>query len=270
MPTSLSLGACPGNLRRLRHLRPSRAAAIVLLVMTLPSCEAVYGPTSPSAEWAVHESPRFAMYTRAGSFCEANVVALADALEVQYAHAVRALDIDMGGRISMFLYNSGSEMHPPLSSPRSGVAFPETNAVHLTCMPPFDAGLRALAAHEANHVIVQNGLGRAGTSFMNEGLATALVSPSFGNVGPVWAHSWVRGNRSRVVRVGMFIDDAKWDGMQDSYDSSASFLAYLLDHYGPARLKQIYYTRSADMAQRMAEVYGKPLEALEAEWLGAI
>lgn len=248
----------------------SRAAAFVLLVLALPACEAVYGPTSPSAEWAIHESPSFVMHTRPGSFCEANVVALTDALELQYAHAVRTLDLNRGGRISMFLYNSGSELDPPLESTRSGVAFPETNAVHLTCMPPFDAGLHGLAAHEANHVIVQNGLGRSGTSFMNEGLATALVSPSFGNVGPVYANAWVRANRSRVVRAATFIDDAKWDGMQDSYNSSASFLTYLLQHYGTAKLKQIYYTRSADMAGRIAEVYGKSLDVLEAEWLAAI
>ena len=248
----------------------SRAAALVLLVTTLPACEAVYGPTSPSAEWVTHESPRFVMYARPGSFCEANVAALADALELQYAHAVRLLDINMGGRISVFLYNSGAELDPPLYSTRSGVAFPETNAAHLTCVPPLDAALQGLAAHEANHVIIQNGLGRPGTSFMNEGLATALVSPSFGNTGPVYADFWVRTNRSRVVPAATFIDDARWDGTQDSYNSSASFLSYLLGRYGPARLKQLYHTRSADMARRIAEVYGKPLDALEAEWLNGI
>lgn len=252
-------------------MRISRLAGPIALAVTLPACEAVYGPTSPSTDWATYESPRFVMYTKPGSFCESNIVALTAALEVQYVHAVNQLAMEMGGRISMFMYNSGSEADPPLGGTRSGVAFPETNAVHMVCSPPFDDGLKALAAHEANHVIMQNGLGRAGTSFMNEGLATALVSTSFGYVGPAYAHDWARRNRSRVLRLATIVDDSKWDSnSQDGYNSSASFLAYLLEHYGPVMLKQIYYTRSADMAARMAAVYGKSMEALEAEWLSAI
>lgn len=252
-------------------MRISRLAGLVALAAALPACEAVYGPTSPSTEWAAYESPRFVMYTKPGSFCESNIAALAEALEVQYGHAVSQLAIETGGRISMFMYNKGSEVDPPLGGTRSGVAFPETNAVHMVCSPPFDAGLKSLASHEANHVIMQNGLGRAGTSFMNEGLASALVSTSFGLVGPAYAHDWARRNRSRVLRLAMLIDDSKWDSnSQEGYNSAASFLAYLLEHYGSGRLKQIYHTRSANLAQRMADVYGKPMEALEAEWLGAL
>ena len=251
-------------------MRTSRVIAIVLAGMTLSSCEAVYGPTSPSGDWSTHEFPRFVMYARPGSFCEANIAALGEAMELQYAYAVRTLDVEPGGRISLFLYNSGSELVPPLPSARSGVAFPETNAAHLTCTPPYDGNLRELAAHEANHVIMQNSLGRPGTSFMNEGLANALMLPSLGDGGPGAIHAWVRNNRGRVVRVAHFIDDAKWDGMQDSYRSSGSFLAYLLERYGAARLKQIYHTPSGDMVRRIAEVYGKSIDAIEAEWLAAI
>lgn len=69
----------------------------------------------------------------------------------------------------------GAQGIAPLPSPRSGVAFPETNAVHAVCVAPHDDNLRALLTHEANHVIMQNGLGRAGTGLMNEGLATAVA-----------------------------------------------------------------------------------------------
>ena len=63
---------------------------------------------------------------------------------------------------------------------------------------PLDNDVRALLAHEANHVILQNGLGRAGTQFMNEGLASAIVSERFGPIGRTAVHQWVRTNRSAL------------------------------------------------------------------------
>lgn len=132
-------------------------------------------------------------------------------------------------------------------------------------------GSRALLNHEANHVIIQNGLGRAGTSFMNEGLASALVSERFGEIGPTFLHRWVRTNRSRVMRIPVVVDDTNWDSnSNDAYRSSASFLAYLLEHYGAGALKQLYYADSKTLPRRAAEIYGKSLKALEAEWWNGI
>ncbi len=54
---------------------------------------------------------------------------------------------------------------------------PDLRAV---CVPPLDPNLFGLLAHEANHVIVQNALGRPGTYFVNEGLASAVLSERFG------------------------------------------------------------------------------------------
>ena len=252
-------------------MRDKAGAAVTALALLLSGgCETIYGPTSPTAEWAVFESSRYTLNVRPGSFCEAQAAALAEVLEDQYAHTVATLQIEMGGRIAMFLYNSGAELNPSLPS-RSGVAFPETNAAHAVCSPPFDNDLRALLTHEANHVIVQNALGRAGTSFMNEGLASALVSERFGDVGPSFLHRWVRSNPGRVMALADLIDDAKWNSnSSDGYRSSASFLAFVIERYGAARLKLVYHARSAQLPARMHEVYGVPLQALEAEWRRAM
>jgi hypothetical protein len=248
----------------------ARAAAMVVL-LACAGCETIYGPTSPSTNWATFDSPRYTLNTRPGSFCESHAAALAEVLEHQYTHTVNILQIEPGARISMFLYNSGTELKPPLSSPRSGVAFPETNAVHAVCVAPFDDDLRALLAHEANHVIIQNGLGRAGTSFMNEGLASALRSESLGDIGPAVLHRWVRNNPARVVPLAELVDDAKWNSnSNDRYGSSASFLAFLIERYGAARLKLLYPAGSSQLPARMREVYGAPLAALEAEWHAAV
>jgi hypothetical protein len=244
-------------------------AAVLVLSLAAGACEAVYSPTSPSADWVSHDSTRFTLYARPGSFCASQSAALAEVLEDQYSYATTMLGITPGGTISMFLYPDGRDMHPPMQ-PSSGVAFPETNAVHAVCAAPNNGGLWSLLSHEANHVILENGLGRAGTSFMNEGLASALVFEREPGMGAAREHQWVRTNRSRVARVADLSDDEKWTGSQEFYKSSASFLAFLIDRYGAGALKQVYHARSAEFARRVQEVYGKPLEALEAEWLGAI
>ena len=246
----------------------TRAWAVATL-LCCGGCETIYGPTSPSDDWAVFDSSRYTLNVRPGSFCESQAAALAEALEDQYTHTVGVLQIETGGRISMFLYNSGAELDPALPSARSGVAFPETNAVHAVCVAPLDDNLRTLLAHEANHVILQNGLGRAGTSFMNEGLASALVSERFG--GPPSLHRWVRTNPNRVVPLADLVDDAKWNShSNDGYQSSGSFLAFLIEHHGAARLKLVYHSRSSQLPARIQEVYGRPLEALEADWRAAV
>lgn len=252
-------------------MRASLQRAIVLASVTVAAagCEAVYSPTTPTANWVAYESARFILYARPGSFCASQAASLAQVLEEQYTYATTTFQIAAGGRISMFLYPDGREMDPPLGA-SSGVAFPETNAVHATCVGPDGPSLWSLLSHEANHVIMQNGLGRAGTSFMNEGLASALVLERQDFMGAGWAHRWVRANRSRTVHVTDMADDSKWSGANDAYQSSASFLAFLLERYGAAALKQIYHARSSEIARRAQEVYGKSLEALEAEWLAAM
>ena len=54
-------------------------------------------------------------------------------------------------------------------------------------------------SHEANHVFVINGLGRAGTDGMNEGLASALVSETFHTSGRHFLFTWTRTQRAQVL-----------------------------------------------------------------------
>lgn len=248
-----------------------RASAGLIVLLLGTGCEAVYRPTAPSADWIAYDSSRYTLYARPGSFCGGEAAQLVDVLEDQYTHATGILGLTPGGRISMFLYNNGNEVNPPLGGPRSGVAFPETNAVHAVCTPPNDGGLWSLLSHEANHVIMQNGLGRAGTNFMNEGLASALVSDARAPIGPTFARGWARANRTRLPRIPDLADDGKWSSSSnDGYNTAAAFLGYLLDRYGAERLKQIYHAHSSDIGGRVQEIYGKSLDALEAEWLSSL
>ena len=252
-------------------MRANRLPAIVIAALSMSACDVAYGPTSPSGEWSTHDSSRYTLYARPGSFADASAAALLEVLEDQYAHTNAVFGFPDGPHISAFLYNNGGELTPPLPQARAGVAFPDTNALHAVAFAPLDDNLRTLITHEANHVILNGGLGRAGTSFMNEGLASAVISERYGEIGRTALSKWAGTNRTRLLRISDLIDDSKWDSNSNfGYRTSAAFLAFLIDRYGTAKLRQVYYAPSADFARRAAEVYGKPLDALEAEWLDAI
>ena len=252
-------------------MRTRRVIAIVLAGLVLSSCEPIYGPTAPTGDWSTHDAARFTVYARPGSFADANAGALIEQMDDQYTSTQRVLDLPAGPRLSVFLYNRGAEIAPPLPEARAGVAFPETNALHAVAAAPLDNDLRTLLSHEVNHLVVQAGLGGPGTSFMNEGLASALVSERFGLIGRTAVHKWVRDHRSALPALTDLIDDSKWSSNSHAgYQTSASFLAFLLERYGAAPLKRLYYARSADFATRVEAIYGKPLAALADEWLAAI
>ena len=51
-----------------------------------------------------------------------------------------------------------------------------------------------------------------------------------------------------------------------AYNASASFLAYLLDQGGPARLKQLQRVRSSEFEARFQQIYGRSLDEAERDW----
>jgi hypothetical protein len=51
-----------------------------------------------------------------------------------------------------------------------------------------------------------------------------------------------------------------------TYNAAASFLAYILDHGGPARLKQLQRVPSPEFEARFEKVYGRSLDEAERDW----
>ena len=245
-----------------------RAAALIALAVLSSGCNAVMGPSAADADWRVYESPRFLLHARPGSFCEAHVQRFGEVLEDQYDSTLRALDVQYAGRISGFLYASAADAGR--DADRSGTGYPATETFAAVCTPPLEDGLFGLLAHESNHVILWNALGRPGTSFMSEGLASAVLSERHHRVGRHFLYPWTRSNRSRLPSIATLVDDGRWNSGADSqlaYNASASFLSYLLDTYGAARLREIYYVTSAGFVSRFSEVYGRRLEDVEADWI---
>jgi hypothetical protein len=251
-------------------MRGSRSLAVVFAFVSAAAsmgCNRILGPTKTDSNWRVFDSVHFSLHTRPDSFAEQSAPTLGQVLDDQYDATLRQLNAQYGGRVSGFLYNNAADAGRDTES--SGTAFPDTAAFKATATPPLDVNLFSVVAHEANHVITTNALGRAGTNMMNEGLASGLISERFGALGPHFYYQWTKTHRSQLVPVSRLADDGEWPNLQQNmaYSASASFLAYLLETNGSDRLRQLYYARSGEFTARFAEIYGRTLAEAEAAWL---
>jgi hypothetical protein len=237
----------------------------MLLAFLLNSgCNAIVGPSKPDDNWHSYDSAHFRLFVRPGSFAEANQVRLAAVLDDQYVTTLERLGITYQGRISAFLYESASDA--ALESSRSGMGYPDTEAIRATCVAPLDASLLKLLTHEANHVIQRNAMGRPGTYLMSEGLASAVMSAQVRGFEPEAYWAWTAKNAPAVPAISVLIDDSAWSGSDVQVNAGVSLLAYLLDRAGPAPIRQLYQVRSRDLAAAMSAVYGRSLESLDLEW----
>jgi hypothetical protein len=244
-----------------------RIGLAVLAVLAFSGCHTAFGPDPLDRTWRAHEGERVTFFVRPGSFAEQNVARLTEVLEDQYTATVNALRLTYAGRLHAYAYNSAAEANFQFTY--SGRAYPETESFRFVAVPPVGDSLFGLMSHEANHVLIINGLGRAGTYFMTEGLATAVMSETFHRAGRHFYYQWTRSNRSLVLPVARLVDDGGWNNVSTeiSYRVSASFLMFLLDTYGADPLRQIYGASSKEFADRVRAAYGKTLESLEADWL---
>jgi len=244
-----------------------RRCLAVCAAAALSACHTAFGPEPIEQNWHTYEGARVTFFVRPGSFAEQNVARLTEVLEDQFTSTVASLRLTYAGHLHAYAYNSGAEANFP--SNYAGRAYPDTESFRFVAVAPMGDNLFQLASHEANHVLITNGLGRAGTYFMTEGLASAVLSETFHQSGRHFLFPWTRSRRAQLPRVSTLIDEEGWQRTPEgtAYNTSASFLAWLLDTYGPDRLRQIYPLRSNQMPDRIASVYGRSLEALEAEWL---
>lgn len=248
-----------------------RAVAPFVMCAAMAACDMRYGPTRPDTDWSVTTIGRFTFHVRPGSFAEQHTATFATVLEDQRQASVRALDHRYDGRLTLYLYSNGRDAgfgNDGSGGDHSGVAYAETETVKVAVVAPLDGNLLSLLNHEANHVYIRNGLGRPGTSFINEGLASALVSERLGAFGASVYHQWVRARLHQIPSITDLADDDRWGQHPSStaYTVSASFLAYLSDTYGPTPLRQIYYASSRDFAEVFQQAYGRSLTDVEADW----
>jgi hypothetical protein len=243
-----------------------RWLALALLPLVTGACQSVLGPTPIEGEWQAYTSAHFSLHVRPGTFAEQSIPTITEWLEDQYAFSNARLDLAYAGRVTGLLYPSAEDAGR--MSDRSGTAYTETESFKAVCVAPLDGGLLHLLAHEANHVILWVGLGRAGTSMMREGLPSAVVSEHFYPTGPTFLYAWTARNASRLPPLAQLVDDDAWEGypQEVAYNTSASFLAYLIETYGATPLKRIHGATSEAFEHRFQEAYGRRLAEAEAAW----
>jgi hypothetical protein len=259
----------------MRSSRPwvlAGACVIAGSALALAGCDAVLGPSRLDGDWRVDARARFTFHTRPGSFCDAHVDTFNAVLSDQFAVTVNRLRLRYDGHVAIFLHSSGIDagFDDDLGGgDHSGVAYPATETVRAACVPPLDGNLLSLLSHELNHVVIINGLGRAGTRFMNEGLASATLSEAFHSLGPTFYYRWVADRRGQLPRLADLVDDDRWSSVPQhiAYATSASFLAYLLETSGDGVVRGLYAARSAEFVQRFRDVFGRSLDEVEADWL---
>lgn len=247
-------------------MRARPALAVLIAASAAGACNQAFGPSRIDANWRVHESTRFSLHVRPGSFADQNAPAIGEALDHQYGATLSALNAQFDRRVIGFLFESAQDAD--LATDYSGVAYPDTLAFRATCVGPLGDSLHALLGHEANHVIIIGALGRAGTRMMTEGLASAVLSERHTS-GRQYYYAWTKARRSEIPPLTRLIDDSQWEDIPENiaYSAGASFLAYLLETRGAEALRAVYYAESREFATRFATVYGRPLAEVETEWL---
>jgi hypothetical protein len=243
-----------------------RCLAIFLAALLAGSCQSVLGPTDIEGDWTAPASEHFTLHVRPESFAEQSIATITAWLEDQYAVTNARLELAYAGRVTGLLYPSAAEAGRTFD--RSGTGYPETESFKAVCTAPLDDSLFHLLAHEANHVILWVGLGRGGTTLMRDGLPSAVVSERFHAAGPSFLYAWTARNASRLPPLAELANDDSWEGHpQDlAYNTGASFLAYLIQTYGPVPLKRLHGATSAAFERRFQEAYGRSLAEAEREW----
>lgn len=217
------------------------------------------------------QTQHFDIYYHTGSLDSSAVAVLADDHEAYYRHLRRRLDLPRGkgpNRIQSYLYPN-PDVKAQLTGARYTSVSPvwlRTPQVHLL-VDRADASL----GHELAHVFSRRhglpGLRASWAPGLIEGWAVALEPPD-----PAPSpHDLVRAataadTTSMLSRKAEAVERRLtpwgfWTGRGAvSYATMGSFVGFLLDEYGPDRLKKVYAYGNFE------DVYGRPLSVLVREW----
>ena len=187
--------------------------------------------------------------------------------ELDAAEIAGALGLPDPPRVRVWLYRSADEKRRLTGAGRTDFTKPWLREVHVLDAPGGPASLRHELVHALAGPVAGGPLGvpaRAGiwvNAGLVEGLAVALDLPR----GEWTAHEQARAMRdlgllppaSRLVEPAGFLAAPP----ARAYAASGSLLRFLLERHGPAPVRRAYG------GAPFAEAFGRPLPALEADWL---
>lgn len=212
---------------------------------------------------ATHRTEHLDLYFRPGSKCSGQAERLGALAERELARICALLEVPNDARYSIFFFDDAAEMR---ATARAKIS--ETTQAFAARGAAFVGyGDESDIAHELVHLVADAKIGDVRHSLRVEGLANALLESSHG----VQVHAFAKyyrlqGKLPRLAEIpggSAFFAWGRGQGIS-IYDVSASWMRFLLETRGPAKVKQYY------LGQPVQEVFGVTDDALEAEWLAAL
>ena len=190
--------------------------------------------------------------------------------ERYYTWVVTQLAVQPTARLDYFKYRDRSHMQQVTGRLTNGFAEPGTTRFH-TIWP--------IDNHEGVHTLVILHIGHP-TALFNEGIAVAhQTDPHRGDLTPRWSgqpiHTIARNADAAgtIPSLGSLLTSPGFFNFDSNlmYPVAGSFVRYLIDVYGLARMKSFLTGASFDDAAtrtttRFQAAYGKSLDAAWAEW----
>jgi hypothetical protein len=250
------------------RLRARRRWLNASVLMVLSACGGSGGPASPSqtplpitaesASFRYHSAPDDRVDT--------------DWQETYHAWATARLGVQIPRKIDYFKYRSRQDMGDHTGKYNTnGFADPATFEIHT---------LWATDNHEVVHIYTSL-VGRP-SDFFNEGIAVALqTDPPAGNFESVFNGQPVHQACQQYLQLGTLVVPLDrvvttngFRAISDdvlSYREAGSFMRFVMDTYGTARLLEFFRISGRDddlstIKQRFTTSVGVPLESAEARW----
>lgn len=199
------------------------------------------------------------VYFLAGSYPAAHQDSLLARIPAAVSHARALIDAPpLTGPIDLFFIETRAQMTALIGARATGLAQPSTRTVFLVTNPDW----RAFERHEIMHVVAQHAWGppAPGSDWLQEGLAQAAegVCAGYSNADVMLAlttrHGW--------IPLDTMLTRFRAQPDLRAYLQAAAFAGYLLQHFGPGPLEELWRRGS----RRDSLIRGRPLAFLERRW----
>lgn len=244
------------------HPAIRRSALCAALVLCAAAASAQDTAAVLSGEYATEH---FRVRYRPGSRAGASVERTGAAAERDLERICAALDVKNDAKYSLFVFDDVPELSAVTRTAGNG-GFSAGDASYV----PYDDD--QTRAHELVHVVAKAKLPKTGEEprslFFAEGLANAVLEHVHGvHVHAVAKWYAQKGKLPRMTEMLGAPDFYAWVAKHpgfNAYDVAASWMRFLLDAHGIAKVKLYYGGKPAKAA------FGADVEALEKAWLAAL
>ncbi len=162
--------------------------------------------------------------------------------------------------IKFFVVASGSRMEKLIGLRGNSYAYPRFNAVYAV----YSEKIKAIGAHEFNHVIVHNLWGRQGEKVLSEGFAVYSDNKWHGH--DLHALCNYLQHEGRLIKISELIKNFSDFSPMTTYPQSGSFIKYLYEKYGVNKLRALWRNGTGELP----DIYHKTMDDIEKEWLETI